>query len=60
VSTSGNDNDLWEENAQWWIDGFTEGADAEYEEQILPLAAQELQVWAVCLMLGAAMDRFRA
>ena len=27
---------------QWWIDGFTEGADPEYAEQILPLAAEEL------------------
>ena len=32
----------WEHNAQWWQDGFTLGADAEYEEQILPLAAQYL------------------
>ena len=39
-----DDNDrLWEDHAQWWIDGFTEGADAEYVEQILPLAAGELQ-----------------
>ena len=36
------DDDLWERHADWWIDGFTEGADAEYEEQILPLAAEEL------------------
>jgi SAM-dependent methyltransferase len=36
-------DDLWETHAGWWIDGFTEGADPEYEEQILPLAAQELQ-----------------
>ena len=41
-SISPNDNTLWEDNAQWWIDGFTDGADAEYEEQILPLAAEEL------------------
>jgi hypothetical protein len=34
--------DLWEQYAQWWIDGFTEGADPEYAEQILPLAASEL------------------
>ncbi|MFT3855362.1 MAG: methyltransferase domain-containing protein [Ilumatobacteraceae bacterium] len=34
---------LWEDHARWWIDGFTEGADAEYVEQILPLAARELQ-----------------
>jgi SAM-dependent methyltransferase len=32
----------WEEHAGWWIDGFTEGADPEYTEQILPLAAREL------------------
>lgn len=36
------DDDLWETHADWWIEGFTEGADAEYEEQILPLAAEEL------------------
>lgn len=35
-------SDLWEANAQWWQDGFTEGADAEYEEQILPMAAAHL------------------
>ncbi|HEX7167623.1 MAG TPA: class I SAM-dependent methyltransferase [Acidimicrobiales bacterium] len=35
-------DDLWEANAHWWQDGFTEGADAEYEEQILPLAAHHL------------------
>jgi SAM-dependent methyltransferase len=34
--------DLWESNARWWQDGFTGGADAEYEEQILPLAAAHL------------------
>ncbi|MEN9505547.1 MAG: hypothetical protein RI958_1473 [Actinomycetota bacterium] len=35
--------DLWETHADWWIDGFTAGADPEYEEQILPLAAAELK-----------------
>ena len=35
-------DDLWEANAAWWIEGFTEGADAEYEEQILPMAAEHL------------------
>lgn len=34
--------DLWEENARWWQDGFTEGADPEYVEQILPMAAAGL------------------
>jgi len=32
-------DDLWERHADWWQAGFTEGADPEYEEQILPLAA---------------------
>ncbi len=34
--------DLWETHADWWIDGFTAGADPEYEEQIMPLAEAEL------------------
>jgi SAM-dependent methyltransferase len=34
-----DDIDLWEAHAGWWQDGFTDGADPEYEEQILPLAA---------------------
>ena len=34
--------DLWETHAGWWQDGFTDGADPEYEEQILPLIAQHL------------------
>jgi SAM-dependent methyltransferase len=36
------DADLWERSAGWWQDGFTEGADPEYVEQILPLAARHL------------------
>ena len=36
-------DDLWELHADWWQEGFTEGADAEYEEQILPLARQHLE-----------------
>ncbi|MCU1398381.1 MAG: putative methyltransferase [Acidimicrobiales bacterium] len=35
-------DDLWETHASWWIDGFTDGADPEYEEQILPMARAEL------------------
>ena len=34
------DDDLWERHADWWQSGFTEGADPEYVEQILPLAAE--------------------
>ncbi|CAN5691987.1 class I SAM-dependent methyltransferase [soil metagenome] len=33
---------LWEEQAGWWQEGFTEGADEEYVEQIMPLAARWL------------------
>ena len=36
-------DDLWETHAAWWIDGFTDGADPEYVEQILPLAAEHLR-----------------
>ena len=34
--------DLWEANAAWWQEGFTAGADPEYTEQILPMAAEHL------------------
>jgi len=37
-----SDASLWETHAGWWIEGFSDGADPEYEEQILPLAAAEL------------------
>ena len=37
-----DDRDLWEVQAGWWQETFTEGADAEYVEQILPLAAEHL------------------
>ena len=33
---------LWEANAGWWQATCTEGADVEYEEQILPLVARHL------------------
>ena len=44
--------DLWEANAGWWQDGFTEGADAEYEEQILPMAAAYLDGFDRVLDIG--------
>jgi len=34
---------LWEQHAAWWQDGFTDGADPEYEEQVLPLIDGHLQ-----------------
>jgi SAM-dependent methyltransferase len=33
---------VWERHAAWWQAEFTEGADVEYAEQILPLAARHL------------------
>jgi ubiquinone/menaquinone biosynthesis C-methylase UbiE len=47
-----NDNGLWDEHAQWWIDGFTNGADPEYVEQIIPLAVEELAGRTRVLDLG--------
>jgi SAM-dependent methyltransferase len=44
--------DLWELHADWWIDGFTAGADPEYEEQILPLAEAELAGARTVLDIG--------
>ncbi len=41
-SASGTGVDPWESNAAWWQAGFTAGADPEYEEQILPMAAARL------------------
>ncbi|MGC8627068.1 MAG: class I SAM-dependent methyltransferase [Acidimicrobiales bacterium] len=35
-------NQLWELNAPWWQEAFTEGADPEYEEQIIPLLQAQL------------------
>jgi SAM-dependent methyltransferase len=34
--------DPWEASAGWWQAAFTDGADAEYDEQILPLAERHL------------------
>jgi SAM-dependent methyltransferase len=45
-------DDLWEDHADWWIEGFTEGADPEYVEQILPLAAAELEGFGRVLDIG--------
>ena len=36
-------DELWEVHARWWQEGFTDGADPEYTEQILPLAAMHLE-----------------
>ncbi|WP_040493052.1 class I SAM-dependent methyltransferase [Ilumatobacter nonamiensis] len=44
--------DLWETHADWWIAGFTDGADPEYVDQILPMAADELAGAARVLDIG--------
>ncbi len=38
----GSRHELWERHAGWWQEAFTDGADAEYTEQILPLVAEHL------------------
>jgi SAM-dependent methyltransferase len=37
------DMSWWEAGARWWQDEFTDGADPEYEEQILPLVDRHLE-----------------
>jgi SAM-dependent methyltransferase len=44
--------DSWEQHAGWWQEGFTDGADPEYEEQILPMAAEHLAGAASVLDVG--------
>jgi len=46
------DNDPWERHAGWWQVAFTDGADPEYEEQILPIVEQELSNASRVLDLG--------
>jgi SAM-dependent methyltransferase len=36
------DPTLWERHSRWWQEEFTNGADPEYEEQILPLIERHL------------------
>jgi SAM-dependent methyltransferase len=43
----------WEAHAGWWQEGFTEGADPEYAEQIIPLAAAHLAGAVDVLDVGA-------
>ena len=46
-------DELWEAHADWWQTEFTDGADPEYVEQILPLASQLLSGHDRILDLGA-------
>ena len=42
----------WNKNANWWIEGFTDGVDPEYEEQIIPLVLDELSSFDSVLDVG--------
>jgi SAM-dependent methyltransferase len=42
----------WEATAGWWQEKFTDGADAEYEEQIIPLAVAHAAGCARILDVG--------
>ena len=44
--------ELWERHSDWWQTEFTDGADVEYSEQILPLAQQLLVGFSPVLDLG--------
>ena len=44
--------DPWDAHAAWWQDEFTEGADPEYVEQILPLIASRLPAEGRVLDVG--------
>lgn len=43
---------LWETNAGWWESEFTDGADPEYEDQILPLAVELFEGYERILDVG--------
>jgi SAM-dependent methyltransferase len=45
-------DDAWDRHAEWWQSGFTDGADPEYQEQILPLAREWLTGFESVLDIG--------
>ncbi len=47
------ESDPWDHHATWWRETFTNGADLEYELQILPLAAAHLAGLERVLDLGS-------
>lgn len=44
--------DPWEDHAEWWQREFTDGADPEYTEQILPLVAAHLPPGGTLIDVG--------
>lgn len=45
--------DVWDEHAAWWQEEFTEGADVEYTEQIIPMVMRHLPLRGRVLDIGA-------
>ena len=43
----------WEKNAEWWQKGFTNGADAEYTQQLLPIVQELISGFKRVLDVGA-------
>ncbi len=43
----------WEEHAAWWQENFTDGADPEYVELIVPLAVAHLEACETIVDIGA-------
>jgi SAM-dependent methyltransferase len=52
VGDAATDRSLWQQYAPWWQEHFTDGADPEYEEQILPLLDERLRGFATVCDLG--------
>jgi SAM-dependent methyltransferase len=50
--SSAESADAWEGHASWWQAEFTEGADPEYVEQILPLAVEWTAGYRQVLEIG--------
>ena len=42
----------WELNAEWWQNSFTNGANAEYSEQLLPLIVELMNGFQKVLEIG--------
>lgn len=54
--TDGSNAALWEVHAGWWQAEFTDGADPEYTEQILPLIVEQLAESGVDAVTGPILD----
>lgn len=50
--TTSDRGDPWDAHAAWWQSEFTDGADPEYVEQILPLIAERLPPRGLLLDVG--------